>query len=304
MKKVYVLMSTYNGEEYLSEQVDSILNQTGVDVELWIRDDGSSDNTLNMLHQYKNEHENVVVFEGENLGYIKSFMWLINNCNYEKDAYYAFSDQDDIWDPEKMVSAVNKLEALDDSKPNMYYSDLKVVDKDGEFIRLANSWEGTIDKYKLSVFIGIRGCTMVFNDVLFELLKPYKINDISGHDTYIALIAYWLGNVVYDSNPYINYRQTGNNLSITGTSSVDKLKKNLIYFKKRLTIRKSIHEKNAKELMSHYYSSYPDELEELKEISEYRRGMNRFKLLFNRKYKKFSLPIRVFNDIFILIGKL
>ena len=110
---------------------------------------------------------------------------------------------------------------------------------------------------------------------------------------------------MYDDTPYINYRQTGNNLSITGTSKKDKLIKNLIYFKKRLTIRKSIHEKNARELMSHYYSLYPEKLKDLRAVSEYKKSVaNRFKLLFNKKFKNFSFVIRVFNDIFVIIGKL
>ena len=180
------------------------------------------------------------------------------------------------------------------------------MDQDENFIRMANSWEGTIDKYMLSVFIGIRGCTMVFNEVLQRMLVPYEITAISGHDTYVALIAFWLGQVVYDPQAYIHYRQTGSNLSITGTSQWDKLKKNFLYVHKRLTVRKCIHEKNARELISHYYAGHEAELRELLTVAEYKRNpASRFRLLFSRKFKHgFSLMIRLFNDLFILLGKL
>lgn len=305
MDRVYVLLSTYNGEKYLKRQLDSILGQQGVDVRLWVRDDGSKDGTTAILREYQSRYDNITLFEEKNVGYIKSFMWLVNRVDNEKAAFYAFSDQDDVWDPQKLSAGVEMLKKLDASKPLAYYSDLKVVDQDEHFIRRANVWEGRIDKYMLSVFIGIRGCTMVFNDVLHAMLKPYEIQDISGHDTYVALIAFWLGQMVYDENAYINYRQTGSNLSITGTSSWDKLKKNFVYVKKRLTVRSNIHEKNARELMSHYWQDHADQLRELRAVSDYKKSLgSRVSLLFNRKFKNFSLPIRLFNDLFIVLGKL
>lgn len=305
MKKIHVMMSAYNGETYLERQLDSIFAQKGVDVFLHVRDDGSRDGTAAILRRYEAEHPNMSVTEGENLGYIRSFMWLVNHVPVEEGAFYAFSDQDDVWEEEKLLAAVTALGKMDPAKPLMYYSDLKVVDSEENFIRMANTWESTIDKYKYAVFIGIRGCTMVFNDVLEAMLAPYEVRDIPGHDIYVALAAFWLGQVVYDPNAYILYRQTGGNLSITGTSSFDKFKKNLIYVKKRLTVRKCLHERNAKELLSHYGADHADELRDLREVAEYRKSFrNRMRLLTDRKFKKFSLLIRLFNDLFILLGKL
>lgn len=305
MKKVFVLLSTYNGETYLRRQLDSILSQRGVELALHVRDDGSSDGTLEILREYRARDSRVTLYEGENCGYIRSFMWLARHCPSEEGAYYAFSDQDDVWDPDKLLAGVEALEKLDGGKPLMYYSDLKVVDQDENFIRMANTWEGTIDKYKLAVFIGIRGCTMVFNDVLQRMLVPYDIRDISGHDTYVALIAFWLGQVVYDPKAYIHYRQTGSNLSITGVSRWDKLRKNFLYVRKRLTVRRCIHEKNARELLSHYYVGNEAQLEELRAVAEYKKSLgSRLRLLTNRRFKNFSILIRLFNDLFILLGKL
>ena len=146
---------------------------------------------------------------------------------------------------------------------------------------------------------------MVYNGVLQNLLKDKKVIDISGHDTYIALVAFWLGTVVYDEDAYINYRQTGENLSLTGVSKRDQIKKKFVYLKKRMTVRKNIHEKNAKELLKHYGEKYGEELAELEIVADYRRNfLTRIRILFDKKYKTFSTSICLFNDFMILTGKL
>ena len=303
MKKVVVMMSTYNGEKYLKPQIESILTQKGVKVHLVIRDDGSTDATKDILGEYCAKFQNITVYKGENVGYIKSFMWLVKKVGAEKDTYYAFSDQDDIWDNQKLKAAVDMINKEKKDIPVMYYSDLNVVDKDGSFIRKANTWEGSIDKYKISVFIGIRGCTMVYNYHLQALLQKYSPRKISGHDTYIALLAFWSGHVVYDSNAYIDYRQTGENLSITGKSSFDRLKKNFLYVKKRLTVRANIHENNAKEIIKGYENII--DVENLKAVAFYRNSLSsKIKLLKKKEYFHFSFLINLFNLLFIIIGKL
>lgn len=303
MKKVVVMMSTYNGEKYLKPQIESILTQKGVKVHLVIRDDGSTDATKDILGEYCAKFQNITVYKGENVGYIKSFMWLVKKVGVEKDTYYAFSDQDDIWDNQKLKAAVDMINKEKKDIPVMYYSDLNVVDKDGSFIRKANTWEGSIDKYKISVFIGIRGCTMVYNYHLQALLQKYSPRKISGHDTYIALLAFWAGHVVYDSNAYIDYRQTGENLSITGKSSFDRLKKNFLYVKKRLTVRANIHENNAKEIIKGYENII--DVENLKAVAFYRNSLSsKIKLLKKKEYFHFSFLINLFNLLFIIIGKL
>ena len=138
-----------------------------------------------------------------------------------------------------------------------------------------------------------------------KLLYRRRTAPISGHDTYVALIAYWLGEVVYDPWAGINYRQTGGNLSITGVSRTDWFMKNLLFLKKRMTVRSNIHEKNAREVLRQYEKLYPEELSELHRVADYRSSLkNRFLLLTDRKFKDFSLLINVFNDFLILAGKL
>ena len=305
MKKVCVFLSTYNGEKFLRPQIDSILAQENVRVVLYVRDDGSADSTREILREYEQRCENVIVTCGENIGYIRSFMWLAAHCRPEDDVYYAFSDQDDVWHPQKLFRAVEKLKETNGEKPAVYYSDLNVVDENENFIRKANTWEGSITKYKLAVFIGIRGCTMVYNAAMQKLLYRRRTGPISGHDTYVALIAYWLGEVVYDPWAGIHYRQTGGNLSITGVSRTDWFMKNLLFLKKRMTVRSNIHEKNAREVLRQYEKLYPEELSGLHEVADYRSSLkNRMRLLTDRRFKDFSLLINAFNDFLILAGKL
>ena len=110
MDKVAILMSTYNGEKYLDEQIGSILAQEGVDVTLYIRDDGSSDRTAEIIKYYCKRYHNVSFTQGENLGVGNSFMQLVYDAKDVYD-YYAFADQDDIWLRDKLSVLQANIEA-------------------------------------------------------------------------------------------------------------------------------------------------------------------------------------------------
>ena len=110
---ISVCMATYNGCRFIREQIDSILNQTGVEVELFIRDDGSKDNTVKILEEYEQKHNNVHVDTGINLGFRQSFIQaLLSVMGYE---YYSFSDQDDYWEKEKLYQVLDhRIDVSDD----------------------------------------------------------------------------------------------------------------------------------------------------------------------------------------------
>lgn len=111
---VSVLMSTYNGAKYIREQIDSILNQKDVNVELLIRDDGSSDNTAEICKEYQKKNTNIRFYQGENIGVGKSFMELLKKAP-EAD-YYSFSDQDDVWLEDKLSRAVKMIKIAECSR--------------------------------------------------------------------------------------------------------------------------------------------------------------------------------------------
>nr|WP_303104047.1 glycosyltransferase [Megamonas funiformis] len=151
-------MSTYNGENYLEEQIESLRKQKDVDIKILVRDDGSKDNTVKILEKYKKEGI-LDFYKGNNVGYAKSFLHLLTN-NIEAD-YYAFCDQDDVWLPDKLIKAIEKIN--ENEKPSLYASALKRVDENLKFLG--------IQSFKnLKLTLGaeftrhrLAGCTFVFN---------------------------------------------------------------------------------------------------------------------------------------------
>ena len=132
--KVTILMSTYNGENFLAEQIESIQQQTYTDWTLLIRDDGSKDKTRDLIKRFASEDDRIVFInpdQTENLGVIKSFFTLLK---YQESDYYLFSDQDDTWLPEKLSLQLEKASHYPSDKPLLVYTDLKVVNQDLEVL--------------------------------------------------------------------------------------------------------------------------------------------------------------------------
>lgn len=179
-KSVQVVMSTYNGEKYLKEQIDSILSQEGVDVRLYIRDDGSSDRTTDILASYQ-EHKNVKIEKGNNLGFAKSFLTALDECD-EAD-YYAFSDQDDVWEKDKLSTAIEILEEESQSTPLLYCSALQRVDENLNPLHVQSYHGLRINLPSMLTRGRLAGCTFVFNNTLRNLVKnadyliKHSIND-------------------------------------------------------------------------------------------------------------------------------
>lgn len=217
MYKVAVLMSTYNGEKYLREQVDSILNQQNVDLQLFVRDDGSSDGTKEILKEYAQSDANVHTEFAENVGVGDSFMNLLYSVPDTFD-FYAFSDQDDIWYGNKLYEAVKLLKERDKL---LYASNQENVDKNGNTLGLR--WDTDDKRVFLSPegIIGTNvlcGCTMVMTGKFVKLIseesrRPSEtVLNIKNHDGWIAVVAATYDGLVYDNRAFIKYRQHGNNV--------------------------------------------------------------------------------------------
>lgn len=215
MKKVCVLLSTYNGEKYLQEQLDSLYNQDGIELTILVRDDGSSDNTIKLLKENAAKHSNMKWYTGENLRPAKSFMDLINKSASQDADYYAFCDQDDRWDEDKLKCAVEMMDKYDNDVPNMYYSNLRIVDKNLNFYRL--SYSSPADRKQNSKYSCIlenmaTGCTIVFNRKASELITANPPKDCSMHDCWVFMVCTFFGNVIFDMNAHIDYRQHEDNV--------------------------------------------------------------------------------------------
>lgn len=211
MKKVLVLMSTYNGEKYLRTQIDSILTQEEVDVYLFVRDDGSRDSTLQILEEYSIRHENFEFIKGNNVGFVQSFSTLVRLAvDYGAFDYYAFSDQDDIWYNNKLKTAVAALQKTDESIPILFASNCMLVNKDGVDIRLLRNQDLHYREGNCLYSGSVQGCSMAFNRkalTLYAKHLPVK----AYHDTWMLYICGIFGKVLYDITPLFAYRIHDNN---------------------------------------------------------------------------------------------
>ncbi len=297
MEKVQILLSTYNGEKYLRQQLESLLNQTYTEIEVLIRDDGSTDDTVHILEEYAQHYHNITFYQGKNIGVIQSFMELLRKSSDEA-AYYAFCDQDDEWMPEKIERAVKTIK--DETKPALYCSEtyltdenLNVLHKDEKMARpsLGNALVQNI----------CTGCTAVMNHDLRNIVKDTYPEHIVMHDWWFYLMASVYGHVYYDEEAYIKYRQHGNNEFGAKTSKKEIWKYRIgQLFQDRGELYDQLQE---------FERCCPDMDPEQKKLVELvlkaRHGIkNRFRLITNKKiYRNKRMDDRVYRFI-VLVGKL
>lgn len=214
-----MLMSTYNGHKYLAEQIDSIFKQRGVEVNLYVRDDGSTDNTVEILEKLKGKYEQITIYAGENIGWKKSFIWLLQNVQENAD-FYAFADQDDVWKESKLEAAVLRLEG-DNGFPGVYCSNLTFVDENRNKlnIRWKKRYKTPNELHCIVNGFGM-GNTIVFDRKMLELLRKGRLADTGkiSHDVLVSVIGVYLARIVFDEESHILYRIHGNN---SGTKSRD-----------------------------------------------------------------------------------
>lgn len=220
--KVNILMATYNGEKFLAQQIESIQKQTFKEWNLLIRDDGSSDKTCDIIRNFTAKDSRIRFInenEHHNLGVIKSFFMLVN---YEVADFYFFSDQDDVWLPEKLSVSLETAKHKASDVPLLVYTDLKVVNQElnilqDSMIRAQSHHANTTLLPELTENT-VTGGTMMINHALAE--KWFTPNDILMHDWFLALLAASLGEIIYLDLPTQLYRQHDNN--VLGARTMDK----------------------------------------------------------------------------------
>lgn len=212
MKHVQVLLSAYNGEKYLAEQLDSILGQIGVDVSILARDDGSIDKTRDILSAYADKYENIAWYQGNNLGAQGSFFDLLNNASGQAD-YYAFSDQDDYWLPEKLLKAAESLQSEFDADIPLLYASKVIYASEDLQTREAFAYSVPREAVFGNALVEniCMGCTEVFNRKLLDLVREHEPAGGTLHDWWLYLSASCFGKVVFDQHAYILYRQHESN---------------------------------------------------------------------------------------------
>ena len=220
MEKVIVLLSTYNGERYLAEQLQSLVAQKDVCSEIFVRDDGSKDSTTRILDEWQ-EKGLLSWYNSVNLGPGKSFIDLLQNA--APGNYYAFCDQDDVWMPEKLRLTMDKMKCVElanPGKPVIIHTDMHVVDENLNIIH-DSFWRSSglrPDVLRTFPYLctcnSVHGCTIVMNSAARELiLEKYVEHDVIIHDVISALtVAYYGGVIDYVDAPTVLYRQHSSNV--------------------------------------------------------------------------------------------
>lgn len=285
--KTAVLMSAYNGEKYLRQQIDSILSQSGdFQLDLWVRDDGSGDSTCAILQEYADQGK-LRWYTGENLKPARSFLNLVQQVSgYD---YYAFADQDDVWHPDKLSRGIRQLQTV--TGPAMYCANARLVDAQLNYLgRDVYTNPPHTDFYSVTCGAGILGCTMIFNEATARLIREKPIpEEFRMHDCYVSIVCTLHdGATFYDPVPGLDYRQHGNNVVGSSWTKWDALKNRIgqITQKREMTI-----DKMARSICM----AYPDapnqeKLEWLRGVARYRSSfLSAVRLAADRKPSYSSL---------------
>ncbi len=210
---VDILLATYNGEKYLKEQIDSILNQSYSDFTLWIRDDLSTDNTLTILSEYASKDSRIRILKAHtNLGAVGNFKALMEASS---KPYVAFADQDDVWHPDKLKKLMAAASKQDTGLPLLLHHDLTVVDENLRRIH-PSFWEFThlnpnaTTLPELLMQNNVTGCACLMNRPLVELSLAMPKEAIM-HDGWVALVASSFGHIIPLQESLILYRQHARN---------------------------------------------------------------------------------------------
>lgn len=302
MKSVQVLMSTYNGEKYIAEQLDSIINQIGVNIYILIRDDGSKDKTKVILKEYENRHDFIKVKYGDNVGWKKSFMSLIyDSGNFD---YYAFADQDDVWLPKKILVGVEMMNKSEDIA-SLYYSWSTMVDENLNEIK--DYRQKTLPEDKIAVLLNpwAQGSTIIFNKRAKVLTNKYKIVDNCAHDMWMHILCYYFGKIYFDPNSHILYRQHSENVTSGLARGINR--KDASFIKKRIRqfIKGDLYINYARYLILGYNEKFKtDDKKVLEKFLNYKTSYkSRFCLIFNRRVKKETICGTIILKLSILFSK-
>lgn len=234
--EVAILLSTYNGENYLYEQIRSVLKQhieSNYVMKIYIRDDGSSDNTLLIINDLVSNYNNInFIHDGLKLGARLSFAKLLMDV---KADYYLLCDQDDIWNNDKVCISLKSINNHD-NVPTLFFTDLKLVNEHGDSLGIS-FWKH--QKIKTCFFLNpnnfiynslVTGCTIAINKKLRDEFISLKIPwyDVFYHDQMLSILAAKIGSVKYSSSCTINYRQHSHN--VVGSNNFSFMNKAKIAF--------------------------------------------------------------------------
>jgi glycosyltransferase involved in cell wall biosynthesis len=221
-----ILLATYNGEKFLNEQIDSILSQSCKDWQLLIRDDGSTDATVQIINSYIKQYPDKIKLIEDNLGNLGVGHNFEKLLEHSKSEYIMFCDQDDVWLPEKIKLTLDKMKEAEISHPDipiLIFTDLKVVDENFKIIA-ESLWsyhkidptEGGLFKNMLYRNI-VTGCTVMINKKAKEIVLPIP-EYVQMHDWWVAMNTAKYGRIFHIPAATVLYRQHSGN--VVGTKKI------------------------------------------------------------------------------------
>ena len=276
-----MLLSTYNGEKYLKQLLDSVLNQSFTDICLSIRDDGSTDSTIDIIKSYSDERIHLSVGK-ENLKPARSFLKLLKES--EDADYYAYCDQDDVWQEDKLKIAVDKLAGYE-NEPALFMSTYDVVDGNLNFLYKRDmEFERPMSIEAVIMFRSPSACTMVFNRKLRDLINLSVPQNLRMHDFWILLVATGVkARIITEDMSLLKYRIHGNNTVGLMDNYADKILR---------LIKNAVSNKNermlqANSLYENYYNLFDEETnQKLLEVIHYKDSIkNRMTFLLDKRFR-------------------
>lgn len=301
MNEICVLMSSYNGERYIRQQIESILQQKDCQVHLHVRDDGSGDSTLDILREYERKGL-LTLHQGPNLGPAFSFLQLLKETpGYE---LYAWADQDDLWYPNKLREGINRLEGF--TVPALCYANAELMDAEGNpmGVQVYRNYH-PMKKNTIACVGALLGCTMIFNRHLAEYIQQYDLPArVRMHDYYLAQVCLACGGqILYSDHICMGYRQHETNVIGMKSGKLDALKQRIHDI---LVIRDPSVADHANEICRIYHKCMNTENKKLfYSIAHYKDSfLGHLTLLKIFSGKDVSKSMRLKYRIMILLGRL
>lgn len=297
MKKVAVLLSSYNGEQYIEEQLTSIVNQSYENIEIYIRDDCSTDQTVQVIRKFL-KYKNVHFIQGEkNLGYPEGFYNLMG-MDINAD-YFSFSDQDDVWEKDKIKNAVELMSGSSENVPVLYFAAYDICDDQLNYI----STQPNINfkpEFCNSLFQCLAlGYTIVLNKKAKIMSYERRSKETISKDVWIGMLCAGLGEVIFDSRSCAKYRRNDGAFSVSSTNFIE-IQKNR--FQK---LFKNNGFASINSLMTEFLDNFSDELpdEKRSELELFAKKKQRLRKVFYSKRLRYNFSDEIFLRLMFLIGK-
>ena len=299
MSQVQVIMSSYNGEKHIIRQLESIMLQKNVEVSVLVRDDGSSDNTLEVLNVYKANNDKLSIIEGKNIGWRRSFFEGLKKA--DNADYYAFSDQDDIWTDDKLYKCVKLLEKEKNSSIpvmvhcNRYSCDEKLTPFETQSMKVPRP----LNKKNALTQEFAQGCTIVMNNAARRLVTRFEPDKKAPHDFWTGLICYYFGKVYYLDERLIYHIRYDESASFAG--DIKGGQKNRL---KKMLLGESVYYNPANDLLKGYGDLLTEEDKRfLKIVESAKKSLkNRLKLVLDPEFRRVSIGGTVMLKLNVLLG--